>query len=101
MTEQQIKERDDILSSNIIKWCIAYYDMFTCYTVYSCYQKVYDNKALSSAYNAECNTMLRRASKFREFLTEECYNSVCSSIKELCDEYYINVKKSLKEDGLL
>ena len=101
MTEQQIKERDEILSSNIIKWCIAYYDMFTCYTVYSCYVKDFDNKSLSIAYHAECNTMLRRASKFREFLTEECYNNVCSSIKELRDEYYMNVKKSLKEDGLL
>lgn len=101
MTEQQIKERDEILSSNIIKWCIAYYDMFTCYTVYSCYQKDFDSKSLSAAYNAECNSMLRRASKFRDFLTDECYNNVCSSIKELCDEYYINVKKSLKEDGLL
>lgn len=101
MTKKQIKERDDILSSNIMKWCIAYYDMFTCYMVYRCYQNDFDNKSLSAAYNSECNTMLRRANKFRDFLTEECYNNVCSSIKELRDEYYTNVKKSLKEGGLL
>lgn len=94
-------ERDELLSSQIMAWCKSYFQLVACAAVFKAYHEPLERKSICNMFNSEMNTMLRRASKFRDYLSEECYTCVCASIHELKDDAQYAVMKHLEKEDII
>lgn len=99
---QKQKEIDDLLSSNIMKWVISYYQVVTCRLIIKAFNEPLTRTAINNSVNAECNSLLRKVSKFKEHLSIDCYESTCQSIQDLKTDTQNIIINSLREErGIL
>ena len=99
MTPRNQREIDDMLSSNINKWVISYFQMFTCQVILRAFTEPVERNTINKNLQAEMNTMLRRLAKFKKYVSPECYNNMIESIRDLKDETRLCIIKALNEEG--
>lgn len=95
-------EIDDMLSSNIIKWVTSYYQVITCHMIMKSFHEAVTRTAINNHVNAECNSMLRKVAKFKQYMSPECYENTCVTIQDLkSDTQNIIIKALSNERGIL
>ena len=91
-------EISSMLESNIMKWVISYYNIVTCNMILKAYNEAITKTTIKNSVNAECNSMLRKVSKFKPYMLENGYDNVCKSIQDLKTDTYNNIIKALNTD---
>ncbi len=87
-----------MLESNIMQWAISYYDLVACKLILKAYNEPLTRTAINNSVNAECDSMLRKAAKFKEYMLENGYENVCQVIQDLKTDTQTIIIKALKED---
>lgn len=90
---------DDMLTSNIIKWVMSYYEVTTCRLVIKAFNEAMTRTTINNSVNAECNSMLRKVAKFRDYLSPDAYENVCQSIQDLKCDTQNAIIRELKLEG--
>ena len=91
-------ETSSMLESNIMQWAISYYDIVTCRLILKAYNEPLTRTAINNSVNAECNSILRKVSKFKPYMLENGYDNVCQVIQDLKTDTQNIIIKALKED---
>ena len=91
-------EISSMLESNIMQWAISYYDIIACRLILKAYNEPITRTAINNSVNAECNSMLRKVTKFKPYMLENGYDSVCQVIQDLKTDTQNIIIKALKED---
>ena len=95
-------EIDEMLSSNILQWVTSYYQVITCKMILKAFHEPVTRTAINNHVNAECNSMLRKVAKFKEYMSPECYENTCVSVQDLkSDTQNIIIKTLVNERGIL
>lgn len=91
-------ETSSMLESNIMQWAISYYDIIACRLILKAYNEPLTRTAINNSVNAECNSMLRKVTKFKPYMLENGYDNVCQVIQDLKTDTQNIIIKALKED---
>lgn len=91
-------ETSSMLESNIMQWAISYYDIIACRLILKAYNEPVTRTAINNSVNAECNSILRKVSKFKPYMLENGYDNVCQVIQDLKTDTQNIIIKALKED---
>ena len=91
-------ETSSMLESNIMQWVISYYDIVACRMILKAYNEPITRTAINNSINAECNSMLRKVTKFKPYMLENGYDNVCQVIQNLKTDTQNIIIKALKED---
>lgn len=91
-------EISSMLESNIMKWAISYYGVVACRLILKAYNEPVTRTAINNSVNAECNSMLRKVAKLKEYMLEADYDAVCQSIQDLKTDTQNIIIKALKND---
>lgn len=91
-------ETSSMLESNIMQWAISYYDIIACRLILKAYNEPITRTAINNSVNAECNSILRKVSKFKPYMLENGYDNVCQVIQDLKTDTQNIIIKALKED---
>lgn len=97
-SDQSRIEISSMLESNIMQWAISYYDIVACKLILKSYNEPMTRTAINNTVNAECNSMLRKVAKFKDYMLENGYDNVCQSIQDLKTDTQNIIIKALKED---
>lgn len=91
----------EIVYTNINAWVVAYYKMTACRIIVTANVDFKDEKAIRQALTTESNTMLRKVSKFKDILTHDDYVRTTTLIKDLHEDTYKSIIKSLYQEGVM
>lgn len=91
-------EISSMLESNLMQWAISYYDIVACRLILKAYNEPITRTAINNSVNAECNSMLRKVTKFKPYMLENGYDNVCQVIQDLKTDTQNLIIKALKED---
>lgn len=97
-SDQSRIEISSMLESNIMQWAISYYDLVACKLILKAYNEPVTRTVINNSVNAECNSMLRKVSKFKPYMLENGYDNVCQVIQDLKTDTQNIIIKALKED---
>ena len=91
-------EISSMLESNIMQWAISYYEIVTCRLILKAYNEPITRTDIKNAVNSECNSMLRKVSKFKDYMLENGYENVCQLIQDLKSDTQNNIIQALNAD---
>lgn len=101
MNQKNDKARIEIssmLESNIMQWAISYYEIVTCLLILRAYNEPITKTTIKNSVNVECNSMLRKVTKFKPYMLENGYDNVCHVIQDLKSDTLNNIIKALNAD---
>ena len=86
------------LENHLIEWANSYYQVTACRLILKAFNEPVTRTAINNGVNSECNSMLRKVSKFKEYMLEDSYEYVCQMIQDLKTDTQNIIIKALKTD---
>lgn len=87
------------LENQLIEWANSYYQVTTCRLILKAFNEPVTRIAINNGVNAECNSMLRKVTKFKEYMLEDSYEYVCQMIQDLKQDTQNTIIKTLTSEG--
>ena len=87
------------LENNLIEWANSYYQVTACRLILKAFNEALTRTAINNGVNAECNSMLRKVAKFKEYMLEANYENVCQMIQDLKQDTQNTIIKTLTSEG--
>lgn len=87
------------LENNLIEWANSYYQVTACRLILKAFNESLTRTAINNGVNAECNSMLRKVAKFKEYMLEVNYENVCQMIQDLKQDTQNTIIKTLTSEG--